>query len=81
MKTRRVCAVVLALTLVFISFFVFPSPARAETDGMIRVRLTRLGAPAAITLMVDCEYYLAADPTVRIDSGETVTVSAGKNGL
>ena len=76
MKTRRVCAVVLALTLVFISFFVFPSPARAETDGMVRVRLTRLGAPDAVTLKADCDYYLASDPTVRIRAGERMTVSA-----
>lgn len=77
---RRVCAMMIALALVFV-LWIQPIPAKAESDGMIRVRLTRLGAPAAITLMVDCEYYLAADPTVRIESGETVTVSAGKNGL
>ena len=76
MKTRRVCAVVLALTLVFISFFVFPSPARAETDGMIRVRLTRLGVPNAVTLVADCDYYLASDPTLRIGADERATVSA-----
>lgn len=77
---RRVCAMMLALALLFVgSIDIFP--ARAESDGMIRVRLTRLGAPAAITLTVDCEYYLAADPTVRIESGETVTFTAGSNGL
>ena len=77
---RRVCAMMVALALVFVCpAAIFP--AKAESDGMIRVRLTRLGAPAAITLAVDCEYYLAADPTVRIESGETVTVTAGSNGL
>ena len=72
---RRVRAlfVALALVFVFISAFI---PARAESDGMIRVRLTRLGAPESLTLAVDCEYYLAADPTVRVESGETVTITA-----
>lgn len=77
---RRVCAMMIALALVFVCSMAF-FPAKAESDGMIRVRLTRLGAPSAITLAVDCEYYLAADPTVRIESGETVTVTAGSNGL
>lgn len=77
---RRVCALLVALALVFVGIIsVFP--ALAESDGMIRVRLTRLGAPESITLAVDCEYYLAADPTVRIASGETATITAGANGL
>ena len=77
---RRVCALLIALALVFVCAIEI-APARAESDGMIRVRLTRLGAPAAITLAVDCEYYLAKDPTVRIESGDTVTVTAGGDGL
>ena len=77
---RRVCALLIALALVFVCS-PLSSPARADGDGMVRVRLTRLGAPAEITMKVDCEYYLAADPTVRIEPGETVTVSAGTDGL
>ena len=77
---RRVCAMVIALALVFVLLFA-NIPARAESDGMIRVRLTRLGAPTAITLAMDCEYYLAADPTVRVASGDTVTITAGADGL
>ncbi|MBR0368360.1 MAG: SpoIID/LytB domain-containing protein [Clostridia bacterium] len=69
-----------ALALVFVCAQAF-FPAMAESDGMIRVRLTRLGAPASITLAVDCDYYLAADPTVRVESGDTVTFTAGENGL
>lgn len=78
--SRRVCAILLALALVFVCLTAI-FPALAESDGMIRVRLTRLGAPTSITLTVDCEYYLAADPTVRIESGDTVTVTAGGSGL
>lgn len=77
---RRVCAICVALALVFVCAEAF-FPAMAESDGMIRVRLTRLGAPTEITLAVDCDYYLAADPTVRVGSGDTVTFTAGANGL
>ena len=77
---RRVCAMMIALALVFVASFAL-IPAKAESDGMIRVRLTRLGAPTSIKLAVDCEYYLAADPTVRVASGDTVTVTAGSDGL
>lgn len=77
---RRVRAMMLALALVFVGAFAGFS-AVAESDGMIRVRLTRLGAPASVTLAVDCEYYLAADPTVRIESGDTAVISAGESGL
>ncbi len=76
----RVCAICVALALVFVCAEAL-FPAMAEADGMIRVRLTRLGAPAEITLAVDCDYYLAADPTVRVESGDTVTFTAGANGL
>ena len=77
---HRVCAICIALALVFVCAEAFPA-ALAESDGMIRVRLTRLGAPASVTLAVDCDYYLAADPTVRVESGDTVTFTAGENGL
>ena len=80
MDLRRVCAMMIALALVFVCSFGFV-PAKAESDGMIRVRLTRLGAPTSVTLAVDCEYYLASDPTVRIESGDTVTITAGSDGL
>ena len=72
----RACAVLIALTLAFVLLFGGTVPARAETDGMVRVRLTRLGAPDAVTLKADCDYYLASDPTVRIRAGERMTVSA-----
>ena len=42
---RRVRAGMIALALVCVCLFGEPAPARAESDGMIRVKLTRLGAP------------------------------------
>ena len=73
---RRVCAMMIALALVFVCLYTCPAPARAESDGMIRVKLTRIGAPNAIKLSADCDYYLAADPTVRVPAGQELTVSA-----
>ena len=43
---------VIALALVFVGSMAY-MPAKAESDGMIRVRLTRLGAPSSITLAVE----------------------------
>ena len=50
--------------------------ANAESDGTLRVKLTRLGSPAAIQLTADCDYVLASDPDLRVSAGETLTVSA-----
>lgn len=49
--------------------------AQAASDGMIRVKLTRLGTPSGITLKTTCEYYLASDPSIRVPSGATLTLS------
>ncbi|MBR1560659.1 MAG: SpoIID/LytB domain-containing protein, partial [Clostridia bacterium] len=77
---RRVCALMIALALVFVGFAV-PVTARAESDGMLRVKLTRLGAPKTIVLTADCDYTLASDPTVRVPAGETATITAEGGGM
>ena len=66
----RVLCVALAL---FVLLF---AAARAESDGMLRVKLARLGSPAALTLRANCDYTLAADASVRVPSGTDMTVSA-----
>ena len=78
---RCVCALLAALALVFVSSVAFMAPALAESDGMIRVRLTRLGAPSAITMKADCDYYLASDPSVRVAAGREMTISASGGAL
>ena len=78
---RRVRAGMIALALVCVCLFGILPPARAESDGMIRVKLTRLGAPEAITLSVDCDYYLASAPDVRLSSGDSVTFAAAEDGI
>ena len=78
---NRVCAAIAALALVLLSAFLIVPEARAEMDGMVRVKLTRLGAPEAITMTADCDYYLAADASVRVAAGTQLTVSAQADGL
>lgn len=79
---RRVChramAWVLALLLLSCGFEL---SARAEADGMIRVKLTRLGAPSALVMRADCDYCLSSDATVRVPSGTPMRVTAASGAL
>lgn len=77
---NRVRALMLALALVFVQLMGL-FQASAESDGMLRVKLTRLGAPTSIQLTADCDYYLASDPSVRVPAGETATVAAKDGGM
>ena len=53
-------------------FLLLFSVASAEEDGRIRVKLTRLGTPARIEFVANCDY--TTSEGVRIPSGTTVTV-------
>ena len=55
--------------------------ARAESDGMLRVKLARLGSPSTIELTADCDYVLVTDPSVRIPAGSKLTISAAGGSL
>ena len=73
-KIVNACARVLCVAL---ALFVLPfAVARGESSGMLRVKLTRLGSPASVTMQADCDYTLAADPAVRIPAGSELTLSA-----
>ena len=69
------CARVLMVALALLSCLGFLG-ARAESDGMLRVKLARLGSPSFIELTADCDYHLAADPELRIPAGTRLTVTA-----
>ena len=69
------CARALAVALALLSCLGFIG-ARAESDGMLRVKLARLGSPSTIELTADCEYHLASDPELRIPAGSRLTISA-----
>ena len=55
--------------------------ALAESDGMVRVKLTRLGSPTSITFTTGCDYYIDADATTKIPGGSKVTVSLSGTNL
>ena len=55
--------------------------ARADTDGTLRVRLTRLGAPSEITLRANCDYALSGDASVRVPEGTDARVAASDGRL
>ena len=77
-KAACACAAVIALALLAC---LSALAARAEADGMLRVKLARLGSPEAIRLSADCDYYLAEDPSVRIPANTEITVSARNGSL
>ena len=76
------CARILIAALALLSCFgSFATSARAESDGMVRVKLARLGSPQTIEMVADCDYYLAADPSVRIPAGTTAILDAHDGSL
>ena len=50
--------------------------ALADNDGMLRVKLTRLGSPSTLAIQADCDYYLASDASVRLPAGTELLISA-----
>lgn len=67
---RAICAALALFALLGLA------RARAESDGTLRVRLARLGAPTEVTLRADCDYYLVGESGVRVPAGTELTVSA-----
>lgn len=79
-RLNRTLALALALILVLIILPPLDEAALAETDGMVRVKLTRLGSPTSITFSTSTAYYINNDSSRKIASGTvvTVTLSSGK---
>ena len=71
---------VLSLLLVFALLAGFPMPfsnhAQAASNGMIRVKLTRLGTQSAIRFTTSCGYVLSGDVPLNIPANSSVTVTA-----
>ncbi len=59
----------------------FSGGALAEADGMVRVKLARLGSPQRIEMVADCDYYLADDPSVRLPAGTGIAIAAQDGSL
>ena len=79
---RRVTgAIVMLLTLaVLLACFGVPS-ALAESDGMVRVKLTRLGSPAKIVMKLECDYYINGKAEYRLPSGTSLTITLSGGSL
>lgn len=76
----RVLAVMLALMICLPALNIMPA-AKAASNGMVRVKLTRLGTPTSVTLKTTCDYYLASNPSVRIPSGSTLILKGNGNSI
>lgn len=74
-RILKIISIALILTVILPLFPCGVSGALAESDGMVRVKLTRLGSPASITFTTGCDYYIDADLTAKIPGGSKVTVS------
>ena len=71
---RRVLCALLALVLSLAGTEL--SPGRAESGGLVRVKLTRLGTPSELTFTADCDYLCAGDPCLNLCAGSAVTLRA-----
>ena len=73
MRTRGFRAL---LAMAMAALLALAFAACAEEDGMLRVLLTRLGAPSEIEMRADCDYVLQGDDALRIPAGTTIRVAA-----
>lgn len=80
---RLKCRRIFLCLIIFCVAFSTRSPGLAEEtqDGMIRVKLTRLGSRSAITFDANCDYYVQNGSSLRIPAGSRVTVSASGSTL
>ena len=72
---RRFSAVFLAAALLLCACFA-PLNAAAASDGMIRVRLTRLGSRSSLSFTPTCTYYVDGNTARPIPAGAQATVEA-----
>ena len=70
---RRFSAVFLAAALLLCACFA-PLNAAAASDGMIRVRLTRLGSRSSLSFTPTCAYYVDGNTARPIPAGAQATV-------
>ena len=77
--TANACARILLAALALLACL--GVAAMAETDGMLRVKLARLGSPSSIKMCADCDYSLDADPSLRFPAGTELTLTAANGGL
>ena len=72
---RRTAATLVALAL-FLCCLPAPEAALAASDGMVRVRLTRLGTRSSLSFTTTCAYYVDGNTARAIPAGAQTTVEA-----
>ena len=72
---RRTAATLVALAL-FLCCLPAPEAALAASDGMVRVRLTRLGSRSCLSFTTTCAYYVDGNTARAIPAGAQTTVEA-----
>ena len=75
---RALCAL---LALVLLISCAELAPVRAESGGLVRVKLTRLGTPSELIFTADCDYLCAGDLSLNIPAGSSVTLRADGGAL
>ena len=76
---QRLVAIGAALALLLCTFPALP--AAAATDGMVRVRLTRLGPRSSLSFTTTCTYYVDGNTARPIPAGAQATVDVIGGGL
>lgn len=81
---KRLLSAVLVILLVLTALPLIENTAQADSDGMIRVKLTRLGSAVTSVTMTTVGVYTAGGTTIPsgstvkvVKSGSTLTMSAG----
>lgn len=78
---QRTAALVIALLMIITLLPAPENAALAESDGMVRVKLTRLGTPRTMSFTAGCDYYVNGDKNVKIAAGSTVKLDAAGSGI
>jgi len=78
---RRTAALALAALIILMLLPLPVNSAMAESDGMVRVKLTRLGAPSTLGFTAGCDYYVNGDTNARIPSGSKVKLNVSGSSI
>lgn len=76
---RRALSALLALVLLLAGAELVP--VRAESGGLLRVKLTRLGTPSVLVFMADCDYVCSGEFSLNLPAGSRVTLRADGDSL
>ena len=76
---RRALSALLALVLLLAGAEL--APVRAESGGLLRVKLTRLGTPSVLVFTADCDYVCSGEFSLNLPAGSRVTLRADGGSL